>query len=120
MRVGVGSDRVKNPVDDRIEQARVRHHAEVHDGEYEHGRDRRGLLQPATMNFAVSSPKPARSAVVTGTVISATSGDITRLMMTRSRTNTVSKPSSAIIGSSVSSTERRVRGQCHRLRAHSR
>ena len=83
---GVRSDGAKNPIDDRIEQAGVGHDAEVHNREDEHRATDAVCCSPATMNFAVSNPKPATSAVVTGTVISATSGDITRLMMTTSST----------------------------------
>ena len=56
---------------------------------------------PVTMNFAVASPKPAASAVATGTAISATSGDASRLTMRTNRAATVRKPSSASTGSKI-------------------
>ena len=74
-RAGVGSDRVKNPINDRVEQARVpSHHAKVHRMRRIRTWTRQDAVccSPATMNFAVSSPNPARSAVVTGTHMAAT------------------------------------------------
>src|SRR6185295_1299802 len=54
---------------------------------------------PVTMNLAVASPKPAASAAATGTVISATSGDASRLTMSTNRVATVRKPRNASTGS---------------------
>ena len=44
---GTRADAAQDAIDDRVEQAGVGHHAEVEDGEDEHRRHRRGLLQPA-------------------------------------------------------------------------
>src|SRR4029079_14876470 len=59
--------------------------------------------RPATMNFAVASPKPPASAAAIGTAISAASGDANRLTMRTNSVATVRKPSSAstVVSSSL-------------------
>ena len=59
MRVGSRADGAQDAIDDRIEQPGVGHDAEVEDGEHEHRRDRRRLLQAADDELRGLEAEPA-------------------------------------------------------------